>query len=58
MNTLNLESFKVLETKDLINCEGGFVLTGSLVAAGIGIFGGGIATGYAIGKIGKKIFGK
>lgn len=58
MNTLNLENFEVLETKDLIDCEGGFILTGSLIATGIGIFASGIATGYAVGKIGKKIFGK
>lgn len=53
---LNTELTEI-NSNELFDVNGGIVITGTLVATAVGIFGGGIATGYAIGKIGKKILG-
>lgn len=54
----NLDNFNVINNDDLMNVDGGFIITvtGSAVVAGITALGGGVAFGYAVGKILRKIF--
>ena len=42
---------EALNSEDMMEIEGGFIVTGSMVVAGLGCLGVGVATGYAVGKI-------
>lgn len=48
--------FETLTSTEMIELDGGLVITGAMVATGIGCLGGGVAVGYAIGKIIKKFW--
>lgn len=48
--------FELLTPAEMMEIDGGFILTGTMVAAGIGCIGGGVAVGYAIGKIIKHFW--
>lgn len=52
----NLDNFNIINNEDLMKIDGGLVVTGSAVIAGITALGCGVAVGYAIGKIMRKIF--
>ncbi|MFB1052267.1 Blp family class II bacteriocin [Paraliobacillus sp. JSM ZJ581] len=49
-------NFQDINKDELTAIDGGFVITGSMVVAGVGCIAGGVATGYAIGTIIKKWF--
>jgi len=40
-----------LNNEELQKIDGGFIVTGMMIAAGIGCLGGGVAVGYGIGVI-------
>lgn len=53
MNNMNT-NFVTLSEQELMEMEGGFVITGTMVGIGVGIFTGAFAVGYAIGQSTKK----
>lgn len=40
-----------MSDKELLEVDGGFVITASMIATGAGILASGVAVGYAVGKI-------
>ncbi len=53
MDNMNT-SFVALSDQDLMDMEGGFVITGTMVGIGVGIFTGAFGVGYVIGQSTKK----
>ena len=53
MNTTN-SKFEILTNEELMETEGGFVVTGTMVGIGVGILTGSFAVGYAVGQSTKK----
>ncbi|NQG19995.1 class IIb bacteriocin, lactobin A/cerein 7B family [Streptococcus suis] len=53
MDNMNA-NFVALTDRELMDMEGGFVITGTMVGIGVGIFTGAFAVGYAIGQSTKK----
>ncbi len=51
-----MTNFDEMTTEQLMNTDGGFVITGTMVAAGIGCVAAGVAVGYAVGTIAEKVF--
>lgn len=49
--TLEKSNYKVIDDNELVEISGGFVITGTMVAAGVGIVAGGVAVGYAAGTV-------
>lgn len=43
--------FENMSDKELLEVDGGFVITASMIATGAGILASGVAVGYAVGKI-------
>lgn len=54
MLTKKLDKFIPLEDPQLEEIDGGLIITGTLVAAGIGVFAAGFGVGYSIGAANKK----
>ncbi|AND80480.1 class IIb bacteriocin, lactobin A/cerein 7B family protein [Streptococcus pantholopis] len=48
------KNYMALSDKELMNTEGGIVVTGTAVGIGVGIFTGSFAVGYAIGQSTKR----
>ncbi|MBC1795440.1 class IIb bacteriocin, lactobin A/cerein 7B family [Listeria booriae] len=48
------QKFSVVSSEDLCEVNGGLIITGTLVAAGIGLFCATFGVGYAIGQAIKK----
>ena len=46
-----MNKFVEIPLEQMIEIDGGFVITGAMVATAIGCLAGGVAVGYAIGKI-------
>lgn len=46
-----MNNFEQLSSEELMNVDGGFVITGMMVAAAVGCIAAGVAVGYAIGTI-------
>lgn len=51
-----MNNFAELSTEELMNADGGFVITGAMVATAVGCAASGVAVGYAIGTILEKVF--
>lgn len=51
-----MNNFVEMSTEELMNADGGLVITGTMVCAAIGCVASGVAVGYAIGTIAEKIF--
>lgn len=47
-------NYVALTDEELMNMEGGFVITGTMVGIGVGIFAGSFGVGYMIGQSTKK----
>ncbi|WP_078552575.1 class IIb bacteriocin, lactobin A/cerein 7B family [Bacillus alkalicellulosilyticus] len=47
-------NFQDVSNAELMEVEGGLIITGMMVAAGIGCLAGGVAVGYAVGTIIKN----
>ena len=43
---------------EMIEVDGGLLITGTMVAAGIGCLSGGVAVGYAVGKVIRRYISK
>ncbi len=43
--------FENMSDKELLEVDGGFVITASMISMGAGIVASGVAVGYAVGKI-------
>ena len=52
----NIDNFNIINNEDLLEVNGGLIITGTAVLAGIGTLSGGVAVGYGVGKILRKIF--
>ena len=52
----NIDNFNIINNEDLLEVNGGLIITGTAVLAGIGALSGGVAVGYVVGKILRKIF--
>ncbi|MFC3039472.1 Blp family class II bacteriocin [Virgibacillus xinjiangensis] len=52
-NVVSLEknNYEVIGNDELMDIDGGLVITGSMVVAGVGILAGGVAVGYAAGTV-------
>ncbi|AGB41868.1 class IIb bacteriocin, lactobin A/cerein 7B family [Halobacteroides halobius DSM 5150] len=52
MNELStVGNFEELSEDEYLNVDGGLVITGTAVAAGVGCLAGGVTVGYAIGTV-------
>ena len=47
-----------LSYNEMIEVDGGLVITGMMVATGIGCLSGGVAVGYAVGKVIRRYISK
>lgn len=47
---------EALTSMEMMELDGGLVITGSMIVAGIACLGGGVAVGYAVGTIIEKIW--
>lgn len=47
--------FEAMTNEELLDTDGGLI-TGAMICAGIGCIAAGVAVGYAVGTIAKKIF--
>ncbi|MDR1568360.1 MAG: ComC/BlpC family leader-containing pheromone/bacteriocin [Streptococcaceae bacterium] len=54
MNNNKLNKFEILEDYQLEKVDGGLIITGTLVAAGFGLFATSFGVGFAIGGTLKK----
>lgn len=51
-----MANFVELNEKELMASDGGFVITGSMIVAGVGCIAAGVAVGYAVGTVLEWIF--
>ena len=51
-----MTNFVELNMDELENMDGGFIVTGTMIATGIGCIASGVAVGYAVGTIFERFF--